>query len=234
MKFSFKKSALATVLALSATSVMAASTLDIKVTGKIVPSSCTPTFGSGGGIADFGTMKVSSLNATTPTSLPDTKEVPITITCEEATRIGVTFTDARKSSAPTTKFDNVKFKYLGTEVVDYFGLGMYGDQKIGAYALGIDVRSGEITNAAGDTNLMAYVSTNGGVDWGTKDGDYTQILNTHNEIFSFGKRGTDAPEPQTRVDFKVDVEAIINPTNDLHITDEATLDGLTTVELVYL
>lgn len=234
MKFSFKKSALATVLALSATSVMAASTLDIKVTGKIVPSSCTPTFGSGGGIADFGTMKVSSLNATTPTSLPDTKEVPITITCEEATRIGVTFTDARKSSVPTTKFDITGFKYLSNEIRYYFGLGMYGEQKIGAYALGIDVREGGITNAAGETGLVAYYSPNGGATWGVKDNNFMQIDNTHSEIFSFGKRETNAPEPQTRVDFKVEVEAIINPTNDLHITDEATLDGLTTVELVYL
>ena len=65
-----------------------------KVTGKIIPSSCTPAFPSGGGIADFGTMKVASLNATSVTPLTDRKEIPVSISCEEATRVAVKFTDA--------------------------------------------------------------------------------------------------------------------------------------------
>lgn len=67
MNAMFKKGVLASVLAVAASSAMAASSVDIQVTGKIVPSSCTPAFISGGGIADFGTMKVASLNSTTPT-----------------------------------------------------------------------------------------------------------------------------------------------------------------------
>jgi hypothetical protein len=42
---------LASALAVVASSAMAASSVDIQVTGKIVPSSCTPAFISGGGIA---------------------------------------------------------------------------------------------------------------------------------------------------------------------------------------
>lgn len=90
----FKKGVLASVLAVAASSAMAASSIDIQVTGKILPSSCTPAFISGGGIADFGTIKVASLNSTTVTSLPDVKIIPISITCEDATRIAVTFNDA--------------------------------------------------------------------------------------------------------------------------------------------
>ncbi|HHA2311325.1 hypothetical protein [Enterobacter hormaechei] len=43
-----------------------------------------------------------------------------------------------------------------------------------------------------------------------------------------------APVAQTKINFNVGIAAMINPTNDLNITDEATLDGLTNVELVYL
>ncbi|HCR2030848.1 TPA: DUF1120 domain-containing protein, partial [Enterobacter cloacae] len=73
-----KKGMLATVLAMSVNTAMAAQSIDIKVTGKILPSSCTPSFPSGGGIADFGTMKVASLNSTSMTPLADLKEIPVT------------------------------------------------------------------------------------------------------------------------------------------------------------
>ncbi|MDI9803156.1 DUF1120 domain-containing protein [Citrobacter koseri] len=231
----FKKSLLASLLALTASSVMAAQSVDITVTGKIVPSSCTPSFPSGGGIADFGTIKVASLNSTSATALPDIKTVPVTITCEEDTRVGISFTDVHSASAPTTDYAiNFASTDFASSVNYLFGLGMYGSQKIGAYALGIQIDAGTLTNGNGD-NLIAYASADEGTTWGTKSGNsYMQIINNKSEIYSFGKSATNAPEPQTKVNFNVGVSAIINPTNDLHITDEATLDGLTTVELVYL
>lgn len=45
-----KKGMLVTALALSVNTAMAAQSIDIKVTGKILPSSCTPAFPSGGGV----------------------------------------------------------------------------------------------------------------------------------------------------------------------------------------
>ena len=75
-----KKGMLVTALALSVNTAMAAQSIDIKVTGKILPSSCTPAFPSGGGVADFGTMKVASLNSTSMTPLTEMKEIPVAIT----------------------------------------------------------------------------------------------------------------------------------------------------------
>lgn len=235
MKKLLKKSLLASLLSLTATSVMAASSVDIKVTGKIVPSACEPSFPGGGGIADFGTTKVASLSSTTPTTLPGVKEVPVAITCEEATRVGVTFTDVHSASAPTQAY-NINFADtdLSSGAKYLFGLGTYNNQKIGAYALGISLDAGKITNDNGD-NLKVYFTGDGGVAWGTKAGTrYMQIINDKSEIYAFGSVAKGEPEPQTKVNFIVGVSAIINPTNDLQITDEATLDGLTTVELVYL
>ncbi|WP_333902534.1 DUF1120 domain-containing protein [Enterobacter wuhouensis] len=235
MNAMFKKGMLASVLAVAASSAMAASSIDIQVTGKIVPSSCTPTFTSGGGIADFGTMKVASLNSTSMTPLADVKVIPISITCEDATRIAVTFNDAHADSAPTealpTNFVDLDFDI---NVKATSGLGMYNGKKIGAYSLGIQQAKGTVTNEAGD-ELYPTVSVDNGTTWGNKSGlRYMQVANDKSEVYSFSSTLGGTPVPQTKVNFNVGVAAMINPTNDLNVTDEATLDGLTNVELVYL
>ena len=238
MNAMFKKGLLASVLAVTASSAMAASSIDIRVTGKIVPASCTPTFTSGGGVADFGTIKVASLNDTTMTALPDVKTIPITITCEEATRIGVTFNDAHADSAPTAI---LPIAYSDTDfalsVKATSGLGMYNGQKIGAYSMGIKNDVGTVTNDKGE-NLYPIFTTDASAisGWGYKSGShYLQIATDKSETYSFTNVfGGNAPVAQKQVNFIVGIMAQINPTNDLHITDEATLDGLTNVELVYL
>lgn len=226
---------LASVLAVAASSAMAASSIDIRVTGKIVPSSCTPSFVSGGGVADFGTMKVASLNSTTQTMLEGVKVIPISITCESATRVGVTFNDAHADSAPTTD-TSINFAALDLQMTPAYtaGLGMYNSKPIGAYSMGIDRAAGAATNADGD-ELFAIFSSDNGETWGAKGMGYTPVKTDKSEIYSFSDVKANAtPVAQTQYNFKVGVSAIINPTNDLNVTDEATLDGLTNVELVYL
>lgn len=238
MNAMFKKGLLASVLAVAASSAMAASSIDIRVTGKIVPASCTPTFTSGGGIADFGTLKVAALNDTTMTALPDLKTIPITITCEEPTRIGVTFNDAHADSAPT---ETLPLAWSDTDFAGdpayTSGLGMYNDAKIGAYSMGIQKDPGTATNAEGDY-IYPICNTDASATsgWGTKGGShYVQILTNKSETYSFTDvAGGNAPVAQSQYNFVVGIMAQINPTNDLNITDEATLDGLTNVELVYL
>ncbi|MCG3101474.1 DUF1120 domain-containing protein [Enterobacter cloacae] len=234
MNASFKKGLLASVLAITATSALAAGSVDIKVAGKIQPSSCTPSFPSGGGVADFGTIKVSSLNSTSATTLPDIKTVPVAITCEEATRVGVTFTDTRASSSTTTNYNKVFASTgFGSTPEFYFGLGMYNDKKIGVYALGIAMIGA--TDQDGGV-LDPIFSNDSGTTWTGRGQEYLQIKNNNSEIYSFSAHGDAslAPKPSSKINFDVAVSAIINPTNDLNVTDEASLDGLTTVELVYL
>jgi len=227
-----KKGMQVTALALSVNTAMAAQSIDIKVTGKILPSSCTPAFPSGGGVADFGTMKVSSLNSTSVTPLADMKEIPVTITCEEATRVAVKFTDSRDDSSPT---ESIKMgNGFSGSPNSVFGLGMYNDKKIGAYALALYRNQGENTNASGDP-LYPLISIDGGKGWLVTGADYMQIYSDNSEIYAFtSDKAGSAPSPESKINFKVAVSATINPTNDLNVTDEVTLDGLTNVELVYL
>ncbi|EOC9245692.1 DUF1120 domain-containing protein [Enterobacter cloacae] len=225
-----KKTMLVTALAMSVNTAMAAQSIDIKVTGKILPSSCTPAFPSGGGIADFGTMKVASLNSTSVTPLTETKEIPVTITCEEATRVAVKFTDMRDDSSPT---EPMIFNNFGGPAQFTFGLGMYNGKKIGGYALALLRTAGANTNDTGDSLYPMF--SYDGVGWGYRGNEYLQISSDNREIYGFGtERSSGVLSAQSKINFKVAVEATINPTNDLNITDEVTLDGLTNVELVYL
>lgn len=235
MNAMFKKGMLASVLAVATSSVMAASSVDIQVKGKIVPSACSPAFISGGGIADYGTITVASLNSTSATPLEDIKIIPISITCEEATRIAVTFNDAHADSGPTqvlrTFFIDDEF---GREAYQTAGLGMYNGKKIGAYSLGIQLTKGAVTNDAGD-ELYPTASRDNGTSWQTTGGQrYLKVNTDKSELYSFSNTLGGTPVAQTKVNFNVGVAAMINPTNDLNITDEANLDGLTNVELVYL
>lgn len=178
MNAMFKKGMLASALAVVASSAMAASSVDIQVTGKIVPASCTPAFISGGGIADYGTIRVSSLNATSATPLADVKIIPISITCDEATRVAVTFNDAHADSGPTqalpTYFIDTEF---GRQAYQTAGLGMYNDKKIGAYSLAIQMTKGAVTNDAGD-ELYPTSSRDNGATWATTGGERYLKVNT--------------------------------------------------------
>ena len=79
------------------------------------------------------------------------------------------------------------------------------------------------------------MSLDGGNSWGIRGISHLQIASDNREIYAFGTALNGGTlSPQTKINFKVAVEATINPTNDLSITDEVTLDGLTNVELVYL
>lgn len=236
MNAMFKKGMLASALAVVASSAMAASSVDIQVTGKIVPASCTPAFISGGGIADYGTISVSSLNATSTTPLADVKIIPISITCEEATRVAVTFNDAHADSGPTQVVPSTSFidAEFGREAYQTAGLGMYNGKKIGAYSLAIQMTKGAVTNDAGD-ELYPTASRDNGTSWATTGGErYLKVSTDKSELYSFSDTLGGTPVAQTKVNFNVGVAAMINPTDDLNITDEVTLDGLTNVELVYL
>lgn len=234
----FKKGVLVAALAMTASSVMAADSIDLKVTGKIIPPACTPAFASGGGTVDFGDILTSSLQIAKDSKLPEIKEVPVTITCEQASRFGVTFTDQRADSRSTTEMD-VSFAStdFGATPDYYFGLGFTSEQKqIGVYALGIN--EFPANNAEGEDRFPISSSDNGKT-WTTgirvfSGTGYYPIKNNGTEIYAFSKENESTVSPETSLTFKVGVAAVIQDLTTLHVTDEITLDGLTSINLVYL
>ncbi|ECI0415417.1 DUF1120 domain-containing protein [Salmonella enterica subsp. salamae] len=233
----FKKGVLVAALAMTASSVMAADSIDLKVTGKIVPPACTPAFGSGGGTVDFGNIPISILKATKDAALPEIRKVPVTITCEVETRFGVTFNDQRADSRPATEMDVGFVSSEFSSLPDYyFGLGVTSEQKqIGVYGLGIEENGTK--NAAGEYRYT-MMSIDGGATWTAAHAQsaniYQAVVNSPAVIYGFGKDSETDISPETLITFNVGVAAIIQDMNTLHVTDEITLDGLASINLVYL
>lgn len=234
----FKVGLLTTALAFVASSAMATSSIDLKVTGKIIPPSCTPAFGAGGGTVDFGNILVSTLSLTNDTALKDVKQVPVTITCDAPTRVGITFTDQRANSRSTTPMSKGFITIDFPNLVDYFfGLGLTAEQKqIGVYAVGINTNGAK--TSTGETRFPIYSDDNGKT-WtqalSDPDGQwYDPLKNNGTQITAFAKDGESQVSPESSLTFNVAVAAIIQDLQTLHVTDQITLDGLTSINLVYL
>jgi hypothetical protein len=137
----------------------------------------------------------------------------------------------RDASSPTAA---VPFYSFSGAPQFAFGLGTYNSKNIGSYALGISRAQGASTNGNGES-LYPMLSADSGENWDTRGTDFMQIASDNREIYGFTKDLSNRVlSAESKINFKVTVEASINPTNDLNVTDEVTLDGLTNVELVYL
>lgn len=239
MKMTIKEGVLASMLALSTYSTFAGASIDLKVTGKIIPPACTTAFGSGGGTANFGDIPTSSLSSTGATALTEIKSVPVTITCDEATRVGVTFTDQRADSRVTEDLGVYASVDMNLGEEGYFGLGFTAADsttKIGAYQLAIG-KAGA-TNADGDT-LYATSSDDGGAGWSNlHKNSRLPLFSTISQVVGFSGSDTELSNgtvsAETLLNFNVDVSVIINSLNELQVNDEIVLDGLTSIDVVYL
>lgn len=104
---------------------MAASTVDMTVTGSIVPAACTPTLS----IADFNHGKISKadLNTDKPTIIPTGKWGTLSVSCTAPTVYAIRGTDNR---ADTVAHYNM---YVGP-----YGLGLTpAGEKLGAHYLDV-------------------------------------------------------------------------------------------------
>lgn len=226
MRNLIKKGLLTLCLAGMMSPAMAATSLDLKVQGKIMPPSCNPTFGAGGGVVDFGTIKLSTLSLVHDTVIP-TKTVSIVVTCQEAARFGLTFTDQRKGSVKEIS------NYPYPEKKPVFGLGFGPDQeKIGAYALTINVDS--IKNNDNASRKIVY--SEGGGSWKGSISKWVPLTGLTSTVYSFSTPGDEelVPTAESKISFNMDIDPVISDLTHLKIKDEVDLDGLVFISLVYL
>ena len=198
--------------------VSAATTAELKLTGRIIPAACIPNF-VGGSTIDYGTIHVSTLNVTSQTMLPQ-KNTRMTITCEVPVKFALAGIDERAGTSEDTL----------TTVVGYgrgykFGLGVASNgAKIGAYSL--DMKN--ITADEGQTR--SGVSSDGGVNWNTSVPAFS-----HGNIIGFSDSlKSQLPTAHKYISFDLNVVAAVVKSENLPIADEIQIDGLTTVEVKYL
>ena len=152
-----KKLALASALLMAfGINAYASDSVDLKVTGTLSLTACTPTF-ENGGIIDLGHIPVQSMTlvdngkAYEVTSAQH-KKIDLTITCSADTRLGFTITDNQAGTVPAS---------LAGDYMATYGFGKSPDNKeIGLYQL--------YENAESIDGVDAWLlfSENNGETWG--------------------------------------------------------------------
>ena len=118
----------ATSLLLASACCQAASTANLTVTGKVEPSSCSLTLG-GNGAVDFLAMNMVTLHGYEKRNalafVVPSKTVSLTVTCLTATAVALNLVDNAAASKPA----------IDTNDAYYYGLGLNGTSKVGAYSV---------------------------------------------------------------------------------------------------
>ena len=198
--------------------VSAATTAELKLTGRIIPAACTPNF-VGGSTIDYGTIHVSTLNVTAQTMLPK-KNTRMTITCEVPVKFALAGIDERRATSEGTLETVDRYTQMYK-----FGLGLASNgAKIGAYSL-------DMKNISADKGVTRTgVSSNGGVNWNASVSAFS-----HGNIIGFSDSATSLlPTAHKSISFDLNVVAAVVKSENLPIADEIQIDGLTTVEVKYL
>lgn len=215
-----------------------AESVDVRVIGTINPTACTPTL-SGLGTIDYGTIKPNELNNDTYTVL-DEKQIDFTITCDAPAKMAITAVNGRPDTVAGAT-EGAGGAAIAPEGVTLFGtggdtavvgLGVDGTTKIGGYGVRID-NSTVTADGESVTTLNSSLGTSGDELWGTSAAGGLYHPTVHRAV-SWGAAGTRFPTAFTTLNGKLGVQAYINHASELDLTKPVRLDGLTTIELVYL
>lgn len=197
----------------------AASTVDLTVSGTIIPASCTPVLSA----TDINFGKISSADL-----LPDELNnrigknirTTLSVNCSSPTIYGLRGIDNRSTSVIPTGFHSP------------YGLGFTPNgEKLGGHHLEILAGSSLIDSRP----TFITVSDPSATTWGASAADVRALRNSGPLLGFTDVAGvTTGPIPIKDAQFKLFHYLVIAPTDSLTLTDDVALDGSATVEVVYL
>ncbi|WP_368642653.1 DUF1120 domain-containing protein [Castellaniella ginsengisoli] len=210
-----KRTLLSLMIATSAATPMlanAASSVQLRVTGSIVPASCSITM-PGGTTIDYGTITSDKLTKDAPTVIGDDVRAKLQVSCDAPTLFAIKATDERAGSAITGTGE-------ATEIL--FGLGKTGATDIGAYRISLD-------NVSGDGKIVNVLRSS--------VGSSTFIKNAQAQpgaISAFGDGSNAVPVAYKNVTADLSLKTYVQKASALPLKQEVKFDGQTTFEVVYL
>ena len=214
-----KQTLLATCLLAASANALAATTADLKVTGKVVPASCDVTIGTGAPL-NLGDIQVSALESdpAKPTPMPNAT-LPYNITCTGPVAISTSWVDNQEADGTALPSPN------------HFSMGKdASDAPIGY--LWIQHGAGgsvAVTGNGAETHANVITSANG-ITWANSS--YGQASKTH--INSFAPVGASTPEAYTTYSGRFTLKPTIAPVNDLDLSTSLNINANATMELSYL
>ncbi|CAI1121504.1 P pilus assembly protein, pilin FimA [Serratia quinivorans] len=215
--------ALAIIMASSvATSAYAAESAELKVTGKIVPTSCEIDLGSSGTV-DYGDISSRELTGAAP--------IQLTISCDGKSQVAYKITDNRAD----TVVQNLTIPLTGTDGVSSyasFGLGKVGEKNLGAWnAVQSDLKvdgfsAVGLINVGGGPGNEVFVEG--------QSNEYMPINNGMEYSWSRNDLGIVAPATGKVFSSNIRVAGALDKAISLNQADEVKLDGSATLSIRYL
>lgn len=215
--------ALAIIMASSvATSAYAAESAELKVTGKIVPTSCEIDLGSSGTV-DYGDISSRELTGAAP--------IQLTINCDGKSQVAYRITDNRAD----TVVQNLMIPLTGTDgvsTISSFGLGKVGEKNLGAWnAVQTEMKVDGVA-AAGLMNIGAP---------GTSDqfspglnSEYMPLFNGYEYTWYKPELGINVPVTGKVFSSNIRVAGALDKAISLNQANEVKLDGSATLSVRYL
>ncbi len=215
-----KKTLLATCLLAASANALAATTADLKVTGKVVPASCDVTIGTGAPV-DLGDIQVSALNTDPdkPTALT-VPAVPYNITCTGPVAISTSWVDNQEADG-TYPATGVNLFSLGKDAADA-PIGHLWIQHGGGASVAV-------TGNGAETHANVITSVDG-IVW--TDASYGQA--SKRQVNSFAPAGEMTPAAYTTYSGRFTLKPQIAPTSTLDLNNALTIDASATMEVTYL
>lgn len=169
-------------------------------------------------MVDFGRLSKNDLNPDKGTRLPP-KGLTLRVGCDAPSHFALRMHDNREGSAT-----------VNSEI--YYGLGFDNRQnKIGLYSLNVDPADATVDQFA---RVYRTDSTTGGVAWSSASSSPIPFGQNSYLGFTDSAGSTAGPVAIQNLTTAVTVEAVIAPTDSLDLSSAIHLDGLGTIEIIYL
>ncbi|MEQ5091559.1 DUF1120 domain-containing protein [Providencia rettgeri] len=216
------------LLVITSTAVMAES-IEVRVIGTITPAACKLTL-SGGGAIDYGTITAGSLKQD-KLNLLENKQLDFAITCDAPAKVALRGINGRPNTAAGTTEIGLFSGIIPDGIPNangnwVVGLGLNEGKRIGGYNIALK-------EVLVDGKAVDYIFQREG----NKNWENQKAINfnwNQQVLHSWSQPGTLTPTAFTNLAGKLNVQAYINKVSELNLTKPIKLDGLTTVELLYL
>lgn len=220
-----------------------AETVSVSIVSALAPTACTPTL-TGGGVVNYGTILTSQLSATVFTALP-IRQIGLTISCDAPAKVAIKSLSGRIGSlaGSTESPQGVGLNPVtllgiasGFPVVA-LGFDIDGTTKIGGYAIGTLV--GSFTADGVAVAIVGQRSATTPTSWvaqndSTANSSLYTSFNGQFKYVSWASASTVIPVAAQIFTGTLRLQAYLNRTTAFNFNHPIHLNGLSTLEIIYL